>query len=552
MTTTLRPSAASRRRGAKRIARRLALGTIAAVSAATMSGCSLLFPFNLLDGAGDGGEQSTGGAADALTWEACPGSEEGLLCSSFEAPVDWAEPDGEQTEMLLIKLEAAGDKLGTLFYNPGGPGYSGVDDYFSSNPGATGIALKDHYDIVAWDTRGVVGSTEETTGISCVDDAGMDDYLFGVSQATASPRGSAEWIAATAAEATAFGKSCAENSGPLLGHVDAQSTVQDLELLRTLVGDDQLNYLGEGYGGYIGALYADAYPDKVGRMVLDGAIDPTLSMSEINLGQITGMEQTLREYVESCQSSPDCPLPGTPDDGLQQISALLAKLDATPGVAADGRAVTSSTLLSAIFVTLSDHYNWLAPGYIFQGAVDGDFANVLEFADIMAGREDGSYYGNSTESSLATSCLDFATEQDPATLQARAAEFAAAAPVLGPYYAYEDLDCAGWPVEATASGEPVQATGAAPILVLSGTESPSAPLAWGQSLSEQLDSGVLVTASNAFQSAYRAGPCMRLLVDDYFMEGIVPAADPQCSEAKDEQAEAEGYDGKSRWPLKLE
>ncbi|UOQ58752.1 alpha/beta hydrolase [Leucobacter allii] len=544
----------------RRGARRLLLGLVAAAAATALTGCSLLLPFGGIGGAGggaaDGGSSSapnaeSGGLGQQRPdWETC--TDEGLVCATVEAPLDWDDPEGETIDLALIKREAEGTKLGTLFLNPGGPGLSGVDYYSTSHPGATGIAVKEHYDVIAWDTRGSAGVFGGTTPVVCLDEAGMDAYVFGSTEPASAARGSAEWIAQRSASAGEFAAACEENTGELLAHVDTESTVQDLEMLREIVGDEQLNFLGEDYGTFVGARYADRYPEKVGRMVLSSGWDPSATGFDVALGQATSLERILRTYLEQCLGNPECPLSGTVDEAMQSVRAKLDQLDATPGTAGDGRAVTSETFMNALLVTLTSRYAWMVPGYIFTGAVDGDYANVMEFADVAAGRDAEGYTSNYEESFTATVCLDLVAESDPAVVAEQAAEIDAAAPILGSYLAYSDLDCAEWPVAGPDEMDPVTAAGANPILVLGGTDVPGTPYAWSEALADQLESGVLVTLTTEGNRIYGASPCVNIAVDDYFMEGTVPESDPQCTEAKDEQLRADGYDGSSRWPLELE
>lgn len=532
--------------------RRALLGITGLSVAIVLTGCALL-PQIGATGGGDAPEQSSEGNAyvnQEPEWTTC--HEDGLVCAAVEAPLDWDDPEGESITLSLIKREAEGTKLGSLFYNPGGPGFSGVDDYSVSHPGATGIAVKEHYDVISWDTRGVAGVLGSSTPVECLDATGLDDYLYGGSEASSNARGSEEWVAAKVAAAGEFSAACAERTGDLLAHVDTRSTVQDLEMLRQIVGDEQLNFLGEDYGTYIGALYADTYPDKVGRMVLDGALDPSVTNFEVSLAQAAGMERMLRMYVEDCLKQTDCPLTGTTDEALQSIRTIMDALDAKPGVAADGRPVSSGTFLNALLVTLTDRYTWIVPGYIFEGAVDGDYANVMEFADMAVGRYDGEYTSNYVEAFAATTCLDTVTAHDPAKIRAQAAEIEAAAPILGSYMAYSDIECAEWPYPGPNEATAVTAAGAQPILVLSATDDPVYPHAWSESLADQLESAELVSFVGESHGIYGTSPCVNTVVNEYFMEGVVPAKDPKCTEADDEKMRADGYDGTSQWPLELD
>ena len=115
-------------------------------------------------------------------------------------------------------------------------------------------------------------------------------------------------------------------------------TARDLDVLRSAVGDKQLNYLGYSYGTAIGAAYAELFPSSVGRVALDSAQDPTLTRSETADAQFAYRESRLRAYLDSCLDQGDCPVTGTVDEAVSQLTAFFKGLDGKPlTVTQDGR-----------------------------------------------------------------------------------------------------------------------------------------------------------------------------------------------------------------------
>lgn len=462
-----------------------------------------------------------------LRWSNCG---DGFVCAEAYAPLDWADPAGETITLSLVKQPAtSGESLGTLFVNPGGPGASSVDYVTGNIDNAVKPAVQEHYDVVGWDPRGVGKSSP----VSCLDAAGLDEYIFGAGSADAFEHGSDEWIEANLADSTAFGKACEESTGPLLGHVSTADTVQDLEMLRAIVGDDKLNYLGYSYGTYIGARYADAYPDRVGRLVLDGAMDPTTDLFEVVRTQTLGFEQALEAYVTDCLGRAECPLYGSVDHAMGQIGALLDEVEARPLEGSDGRMFYSGTFLTAIITPLYSQSNWPALDTLFREVAAGGADTGLILADVYYGREDGEYVDNSTESFIAINCLDYPggpnVPLDYERMRAEAAELAEIAPTIGRFQGFGDISCAGWPYPGVESLDGVAAAGADPILVIGTTGDPATPYEWAENLSDQLESGVLVTYEGEGHTAYGGVPCIDAIVDDYFLTGAVPASDPRCT-----------------------
>nr|WP_256386016.1 alpha/beta fold hydrolase [Leucobacter sp. wl10] len=280
-----------------------------------LAGCALLPP-SAPGGEGRQDTVSKGRGQQQPEWESC---NEGLLqCATVEARSTGTIPSASRSLSRSSSARPRATSSARSSSTRAAPDCPGWTTTGYHPRGATGIAVKEHYDVIAWDPRGVGGST----AVECLDTTSMDDYLYGAPSAGAG-RGSDEWIAAETSAQAAFGKSCAENTGDLLANVDTASTLRDLDMLRQITGDEKLNYLGNLYGTYVGALYAEMYPEKVGRMVLDGGYDPTVTSAEIDLAQATGMERLLRSYPESCLAASDCPLSGTPEAAMQQIRTVL-------------------------------------------------------------------------------------------------------------------------------------------------------------------------------------------------------------------------------------
>ncbi|AMB60504.1 peptidase [Microterricola viridarii] len=455
-----------------------------------------------------------------VQWSSCGG---GMQCADVKAPLNWADPASGTIKLAIVRQPASGDKIGSLFVNPGGPGASGYDFVKDSVDYATDERLQERFDVVGFDPRGVGRST----AVACYDAAQMDAYLYDVST---TKRGSDAWIAEMTDSSRAFGNACATETGPLLEHVDTQSAARDLDLLRAVLGDKELYYLGYSYGTFLGAVYAELFPGKAGRLVLDGALDPAASNFEVTKVQSVGFENALRAYLKDCLGSSSCPFSGTVDQGMATIAALLASVDASPIRASDGRQLGSNALLTAIIYPLYDAKAWGMLSDMFESVMHGDADLAFQFADGYNGRNaDGSYSDNSTEAFMAVNCMDYSYNADPASMRAQAAEIAAAAPVIGSYMAYGDIGCANWPYKFQGERAPIHAAGAPPILVIGTTNDPATPYVWAESLADQLDSGVLVTYQGEGHTAYnKSNSCISNTVDDYLIKGTVPSADPRC------------------------
>ncbi|WP_166879768.1 alpha/beta hydrolase [Salinibacterium sp. ZJ450] len=456
-----------------------------------------------------------------LQWESCGAS---LQCTTADAPLDWDNPQAESIELALVRQVAqGGDRLGSLLVNPGGPGSSGYDFVKDSLDFATSERLQSRYDIVGFDPRGVGSSS----AVDCYDDpAEMDTYLYELP--TQQP-GSDAGIEETRASMASFGQACLEHTGPLLEHIDTVSAARDLDLLRAVLGDEKLNYLGYSYGTLLGATYAELYPGHTGRLVFDGAVDPATSEFDVSATQAQGFESAMRSYLDDCLTSNECPFHGTVDEGMQTIADLLTSLDASPLRHSDGRELGGSTMFTAIVLPLYNTASWPLLNDLFAEVLTGETDTAFMLADSYNGRSaDGTYLNNQTEAFISINCLDYESNPTNDQIREQAAEMAVLAPVFGPRMSY-GTGCAGWPFPAERERGPIAAAGSSDILVVGTTNDPATPYVWAENMAGQLENGHLVTYNGEGHTAYnKSNSCVQDAVEDYFIDGTVPEADPNC------------------------
>ena len=452
-----------------------------------------------------------------VTWESCGGQ---FDCARVEVPMNYEDPDGERIELALKRLPGA-EAQGSLLINPGGPGGSGVD-LMESVPLMFSARLRQAYDVVGFDPRGVGSSTP---AVDCVSDAELDEIRsthFDTDE---------EGLAQLRRHAAEMAAACQENTGELLGYVDTVSAARDMDVLRHVLGDPQLNYLGYSYGTLLGATYAELFPGNVGRLALDGAVDPALDDAELTLGQAAGFEAALRAYAEDCLESTNCPLSGSVDNAVGQVQDLLALAEATPLPTGSSRDLTLGLMASGIILPLYEDAIWPVLTSALQAAMhEQDGSQLLMLADLAADRQsDGTYASNSTEAFTAINCLDYPATSDEKKLERDAQQLARVSPTFGELLSYSEIACQEWPYEAVGERRPISAEGAAPILVIGTTGDPATPYKWSVSLSEQLADAALLTYDGQGHTAYgRSNACILDAVDAYLIEGTMPAEGTVC------------------------
>jgi pimeloyl-ACP methyl ester carboxylesterase len=444
-----------------------------------------------------------------------------MRCAALAVPIDYADPAGGMLRLAVARL-AGKESTGSLVINPGGPGISGLASLAFVN-GRMPMRLTDALDLVGFDPRGVGLSAP----IDCLDNAELDRL-----EAFDADGSTAEGLAAAAAMWEEFALGCAEKTGPLLAHVDSVSAARDLDVLRAALGEEQLTYLGFSYGTYLGATYAALFPARVGRMVLDGGVDPKLTPFQENVEQAGGFESALRAYATYCLGLEECPLMGSVDEAMARIGAVLNQLRSRPPGVAGGRVMTANLAFSGVRVTLNSEESWPYLTDALVGMLEEENPGLLlELADVSSGRgPDGVYASNSVEALWAITCADGRGDPDPAAMRAEAEEIARAAPTVWRHFSWKALRCEAWPYPAAEPPASWAAKGAAPIVVIGTTNDPATPYVWSQRLADTLDSAVLVTREGEGHCGYlRGSTCVDPLVTEYLLDGVVPRDGSVCT-----------------------
>ncbi len=454
-----------------------------------------------------------------LTWEECDDHQ----CATLEVPLDYAAPQGRTIELKLLRALATDGRpeKGSLVVNPGGPGAAGTE-YAALSGRAFTPAVTAAYDVVGFDPRG----TGASAPVDCLSDEELDTYL------AADPvPDTPEEVAAARSTGRDFGTGCVEKSGKLASHVSTTEAARDMDVLRAALGQEELHYLGASYGTKLGATYVELFPQRAGRVVLDGAMDPTISNVDLNLGQAVGFETALTAYVQNClDTSGTCFLGDSVEAGKQRIADLLDQVDAKPLPTNDpDRPLTVGGAFYGIITPLYARESWTALTMGLRAAFGGNGAALQAMADLYASRGVDGYSDNSLEANYVINCLDDPASSTPEEIPALVKRFSAEAPTFGPVLAWSTLGCGGFTPRSTEKPLTLRGEGAAPLLVIGTTRDPATPMAWATALASQLESAVLVTRDGDGHTGYNVGnDCVDGAVEDLLLKGRAPEADITC------------------------
>lgn len=504
-------------------------------------------------GAGPAGAAARRGPVPAISWHVCRAGSAaaqagGFTCATVAAPLDYRDPSGPKIMLAVVRHAATGpSRRGVIFANPGGPGGEGTVQV----PAWIGFwprALLRQYDIVSWDPRGIGAST----AVQCFPNQAAEGAFLG--KYANFPVGGRQQRGYIRRWRT-FGRICAARAGALLRHVSTADTARDLNLLRRGLGQPKLNYLGLSYGTFLGATYANLFPRRVGRLVLDGNIAPgawtnggrphprqSISM---RIGSTTWVARTLDAFLRICgqRPVPDCAFSaGSPAATTAKWNALLARLRRGP-ITVGSTAVTYTQLVTEVSDALDivqPHTTPVTNGGIqgWSGAAQG-LQDLWEARHHKPGTQPASapvpaaapqrYPG--PEQGLSVICGD--------ALSPRAAAFPRLQRLVlrrGGVVSLPDLwgdePCATWPVrhqDDTYRGPWNAPT--SPILVIGNTTDPSTPLRDAVAMTRQLANARLLTVHGYGHTAFlNASTCAQNYMTAYFRTGALPPRGTVCEQ----------------------
>ncbi|MGV9679491.1 alpha/beta hydrolase [Nocardia sp. NPDC003482] len=445
----------------------------------------------------------------------------GIECTRVTVPVDYDKPDGSTAQIALSRIKASGDRIGSVLFNPGGPGVSGL-------PMATqggGTPLAERFDRVGFDPRGVGASTP---AITCLTAKEWDDQRAEPPK-DYSPAG----IAASEQENKEFAAHCSERTGnEFLAHVGTRDVVQDMDVIRAVLGDPKLTYVGYSYGTRLGSVYAEKFPDRVRALVLDGAIDPEEQPVRESLEQAAGFQKAFDAFAADCAKNADCPLGTDPAQAVSRFRALVAPLWDHALPTKDGRPLTYGDAVIGVQDSLYSEDRWQLLSAGLTEITQGKGDVLLALADDYDSRRPDGTYTNSQDAFLAIHCVDDPAIKDRAVADQEDADLRKVAPFLDDGHAsgHAPLElCAFWPVPTTRAPHKVSAPGLPKTVVVSTTQDPATPYQAGVNLAADLNAA-LITNRGTRHTAFLSGgvPCVDNAVFDYLIELTEPPAGLTC------------------------
>lgn len=440
----------------------------------------------------------------ALSWRPCGQFDDrNIECAELEVPIDYQQPEGETLTLALRRVLAnpLEPHRGSLLFNPGGPGGEGIDIALSVFRAQLFDAVAPGFDIIGFDPRGVAESGERGCGISA------PDLYPGAQRAEALEYGAVDYVDYF----RAVGEDCEEEWGPLFRKLGSNNVVKDMEAIRQALAEPVLNFYGMSYGTRLGALYAHAYPETTGRIVLDAPVPPRTAFVEMLRDQYYQGLALTEQLFTWCE---DATITCTPD-ARQVFDQMIA----------NARARGIEVQVAAMWLT---RLNSAAGADSLMSALAAEAADPggAWIESFIVGESDG---GSGDVAFNSVTCTDDMLE--PPTSEQLAnleAEFQQASPVFGSVFAAQAARCAGWPT--TRDPVPLAtAIDAPPLLVIGGTFDSRTPFPWAREMTETLGNATLLTSIHWGHVALgNGGDCLRANIRAYLTSGSLPATGATC------------------------
>lgn len=453
----------------------------------------------------------------------------GLQCARLTVPLDYAEPDGETITVGVLRRKASepDNRIGSLVMNPGGPGASGMVAAVYTGQGLAETEAGERFDIVGFDPRGV-GAGEPT--VRCLTGKERDADRADDSETDGSPGGVAE----QETEERRFAERCVQrtkHAEKMLANLGTRDVVKDMDVLRSVLGDDKLTYVGYSYGTRIGYAYAETFGRNVRAMILDGALDPEQDLVESLVEQGRGFGVAFREFVAWCVKRQDCALGSDKAAATKRYQSLVRPLIERPVSLGDGRRLSFEDASIGTVQAMYSQELWEVLNSGLNELERGRGERLMLLADVYNEREPDGTYSTTQDAFTAIRCVDDPPVTDKAEIREAQERYAKVAPFLDPGTTPGDARdaCAFWPVPHTSEPRVPDVEGVPPTLVISTTNDPATPYQAGVQLAKAID-GVLLTFEGTQHTVFGQGNgCVDEIGVAYLVDGKLPPEGKRCA-----------------------
>ncbi|KAK0202249.1 Alpha/Beta hydrolase protein [Desarmillaria ectypa] len=466
-----------------------------------------------------------------LSWVDCYSN---YKCARFQVPIDYSNEDGDKAALAVIKLPAQSqtDYKGAVLMNPGGPGGSGVAAIASAGP-LFASRIGNQYDIISFDPRGVGNSTPRAEFFLSKEERSL--WLADPNHWTAVPNTTSDQIPHLWASSHVIAEVAKERDNGILNYIGTDNVARDMLRIIEAAGQEKLQYWGFSYGTILGTTFATMFPDKVGRMVLDGVVDVEGYYNGDWRNNFVDTDKVMQSIFDACVAAgPDACVfyAPTAQEISNNLDTLYDSLRTQPVQVVTPSfygVVDYAVLRTTVKYTMYQPYtlsSLLAKGLASLAVGDGSIIYAMQ-----APSDDlSSVYNNGLETEIAISCSDSVNNIDSlADLYAYWDSIKGLSAFADLFFA-QTIGCIGWKFhrEGKFTG-PVGANTSYPILFIGNTADPVTALSGAKKASGVFPGSVVLTQNSSGHASLAASSaCTRAYVQAYFQNGTLPGDGTVC------------------------
>ncbi len=452
-----------------------------------------------------------------LSWSECypdAGYPE-LQCTSVTVPQDWAKPEGPAITVAVSRIRATDParRRGVLFTNPGGPGGSGLTLPLFIEFSEPDVSAA--YDVIGLDPRGVGSSTELNCG-----GPGVLDTLYNLDGRDTSPANQARFKQLD----MTYAHQC--SSDPLTRYINTGQTVRDFDLVRALLREKKISYLGFSFGTWLGAWYASVFPGRVDRFVLDGNIEFTAKSAYSSFRrQPAGFQNSFEHFLQPwiARYNSLYGLGTTPSAVNRTYEKRRAALAAHPLTLTDGSTLTAAGYDAGISGGLywTGYYDQLSSA---MSILEHYSTATADEKQVVTDWFSAGPPGNGDDVFWSVVCQDTRGPGYPELVNDTNI-FRQKYPLTGASWNANPCPFFNLPIV----GSPIQGAKLPPLLMLNNTDDPATPLANALAARAKTPRASLVKVRQPDHTIYgRGDECADGYVNTYLLKGVLPAGTTSC------------------------
>ncbi|MEU9831154.1 alpha/beta hydrolase [Streptosporangium sp. NPDC048047] len=443
-------------------------------------------------------------------WTECGTTQKGE-CATLKVPINWKKPNGPTLNLAIGRLKALNPakRIGVLVVHPGGPGGSGINSLILNRGIPDSDPVRQYFDLVSLDPRGVGRSTQAVCSEDLVDRTPVT-Y----------PASEAEYRSLLTFNAD-LSRDCRARTGPLFDHVDTTSAARDVDAIRIALGESKISFFAISYGTQVGQQYAEMFPQNIRAMAIDSNMDHSITSAWHYLKTTTeDFEGSFLEFAKWCGETAACALHDEKVvDVWDGLHARATAGDLTDP--ADGHPISAEELRVGLFDYMYAPSDWFDAADWLKALAEGAAPppSLTSKAEAVANPYPAIWCSDWKWDVTSFAQLD---------QYRRRLETIAPHTKLSPFWS-DVTSCLNWQGPVSNPQHRLNIGDTPPILVATARHDVGTPAAWNHAAARQIPQSVLLEYEGVGHGQFRNSVCAHDTIADYLIELKVPQPGTRCA-----------------------